>query len=158
MLPTPDIPQPLKPVVIEDERCLPWSISATRDTAVSVTRLKVPSSARSEFDKACDANTKNKFDEAEKHARAAIDKFPSYAAAWVLLGVLQEEQKQPDQAQDTCSHAAAVDSKYAPAYLCQAELATRRSQWDEVLNVASTALGLNSAADGYVHYYRATAL
>ncbi len=158
MQPTPDIPPPTKPVVIEDERCLPWSISAARDTAVSVTRLKVPSKARSEFEKACDANSKSKFDEAEKHVRAAIDKFPGYAAAWVLLGVLQEEQRKREDAQNTCSHAATVDSKYAPAYLCQAELATRSGQWDQVLNLAGTALGLNSAADGYVYYYRATAL
>jgi tetratricopeptide (TPR) repeat protein len=125
---------------------------------VSVTRLKVPSKARTEFDKACDANSKNKFDDAGKYAHAAIDKFPDYAAAWVLLGVVQEEQKKREEAQDACSHAATVDSKYAPAYLCQAELATRNRQWDQVLNLAGMALGLNSAGDGYAYYYRATAL
>jgi hypothetical protein len=156
--PVPDIPAPSKPIVIEDENCLPWNVSAAQDTAVSVTRLQVPSKARSEYQKACEANGKNKFDEAEKRAREAIGKFGGYSAAWVMLGVTLEEQKKRDEARDACVHAVTIDPKYLPAYLCQAELSTRNQEWEKVLNLADLALGLNYAGDGYAYYYRATAL
>ena len=157
-MPTPDIPPPSKPVVVEDENCLPWNVFAAQDTAVSVNRLQVPSKARSEYQKACDANRKNKFGEAEKHARNAVGTFDHYPAAWVMLGIVLEEQKKRDEARDACIHAATVDPKYLPAYLCQAELSTRGLEWEKVLNLADLALGLNSAGDGYAYYYRATAL
>jgi tetratricopeptide (TPR) repeat protein len=158
MQPPPDIPPLPKPVVVEDARCLPWNVPESRDSAVSVARLKVPSKARNEFLKACDANSKSKFDEAEQHARGAIEKFQDYPAAWVLLGVVLEEQHKRDEAQDACTHAAKVDSKYLPAYLCQAEFSTRNREWEQVLNLSGLALGLNSSGDEYVYYYRAAAL
>lgn len=157
-IPGADIPPLPKPVVIEDENCLPWNVFAAQDTAVSVTRFQVPSKARTEYQKACDANGKNKFGEAEKHARSAIAAFDRYSAAWVMLGVVLEEQKKRDEAHDACVHSATVDPKYLPAYLCQAELSTRNQEWEKVLNLADLALGLNSAGDGYAYYYRATAL
>lgn len=155
--PSADAPLP-KPSVNLEEKCLPWDVSEGHDTAVSVTRLQVPSKARSEYDKACDANNKQKFDEAERHARSAIEKFQSYPAAWVILGVVLEEQNKPKDASEACAQAMTVDSKYVPAYLCKAEFFTRAGAWEEVLNVSNLALGLNSAGDGYADYYRAMAL
>lgn len=154
--PMPNIPAP-RPVVSEDEKCLPWNISEGRDTAVSVTRLKITSKARGEYEKACDSNNKGKFDMAEQHVRAAIDKFKDYSAAWVLLGVILEEQHKRPEARDACEHAMTIDTKYSPAYLCQAEFSTREQEWQSVTNAANTALGLNSTGDGYAYYYLATA-
>jgi tetratricopeptide (TPR) repeat protein len=124
---------------------------------VSVARLKVPSKARSEYEKACDASNKNKFEEAEQHARNAIDKFQSYSAAWVMLGVILEEQHKPQEAGDACSHAVTIDAKYLPAYLCKAEFAVRSEDWKQVLDLADMALGLNSESNAYSYYYRAIA-
>src|ERR1700694_1819160 len=72
----------------DEERCFPWKLAAAESTTVSVTRLKVPLNARIEYEKACDASNKNKFEEAEQHARSAIYKFQDYSAAWVTLGVI----------------------------------------------------------------------
>jgi tetratricopeptide (TPR) repeat protein len=155
--PTPDVLNLQKPVVLEDEKCLPWNTSEGRDTAVSVTRLKVPGKARSVFEKACDSNNKGKFDTAEQQVRAAIDTFKDYSAAWVLLGVVLEEQHKRAEGREACEHAMTIDTKYAPAYLCQAEFSTREQEWEQVSNAANTALGLNSSGDGYAYYYLATA-
>jgi len=76
----------------DEETCFPWKLAAVRSTTVSVTRLKIPSNARIEYEKACDASNKNKFEEAEQHARTATDKFQDYSAAWVMFGVILEEQ------------------------------------------------------------------
>lgn len=157
MQPVPDIPPLPKPTIADDEKCFPWNLSDTRATTVSVTRLKVPSKARGEYQKACDASNKNRFEEAEQHVRKAIDKSQNYVAAWVMLGVILEEQHKPQEAGDACSHAVTIDASYLPAYLCKAELAVRGQEWKQVLDLADMAQGLNSEGDAYTYYYRATA-
>jgi cytochrome c-type biogenesis protein CcmH/NrfG len=141
----------------DEERCFPWKLAAVRSTTVSVTRLKVPSSARIEYEKACDASNKNKIEESEQHARSAIDKFQDYSAAWVILGVILEKQRKAQEARDACSHAAAIDATYLPAYLCAAEVSSRSREWEQVLNAADLALGLKLEGDPYAYYYRAKA-
>lgn len=140
-----------------EEQCFPWKLAAARSTTVSVTRLSVPSNARIEYERACDASNKNKFEEAEQHARSAIGKFQDYSAAWVMLGVILEEQNKAQEARDACSHAAAIDATYLPSYLCAAEVSARRREWDQVLSAANLALGLQSEGDAYAYYYRSMA-
>jgi cytochrome c-type biogenesis protein CcmH/NrfG len=141
----------------DEEMCLPWTLAAGRSTTVSVTRLKVPPNARIEYEKACEASDKNKFGEAEQHARSAIDKFQDYSAAWVMLGVILEEQHKAQEARDACSHAAAIDATYSPAYLCAAEVSARNREWEQVLNAADLAVSVKSEGDPYPDYYRAMA-
>ncbi len=150
----PPIPQP---GIADDEKCFPWKISEAQAAAVSVARLQVPSKARSEFDKACEATIKNNFAQAEQHARNAIGKFQNYAAAWVELGLVLEGQQKPDAAYEACSHAVSMDSTYLAGYLCEAEFSVRNHEWKQVLDAASQAEGLNAEGDAYVFYYRAKA-
>jgi tetratricopeptide (TPR) repeat protein len=140
-----------------EEKCFPWNLSEARATTVSVTRLKIPPTARAEYEKACDAFNKDKFKEAEQHARGAIDKFQDYSAGWVMLGVILEAQHKAEEALDACSRAVAIDAAYLPAYLCSAEISVRSRQWEQVLHFSDLALGLQSAGDPYARYYRATA-
>jgi cytochrome c-type biogenesis protein CcmH/NrfG len=146
-----------KPTIVEDESCLPWTVSEVRGASVSVMRLGVPSKARGEYEKACSAFKKNKWADAEQHVRKALDKSSNYVAAWVMLGQVLEEQQRRNEAQDACSRATTIDPTYLPPYLCSAELSARDEQWDRVLNLANLALGLNPVGDGYAYYYRATA-
>jgi predicted Zn-dependent protease len=139
----------------DEDRCFPWKLSAVRSTTVSVTRLKVPSNARAEYEKACDASNKNKFEEAEQHTRSAIDRFQNFSAAWVMLGMILEEQHKAQEAREACSHAAEIDASYLPAHLCAAEISARNREWEEVLNAADLALSLKSEGDPYAYYYRA---
>jgi predicted Zn-dependent protease len=154
---TPDPAAFPKPTRTEEEKCLPWNVPDTRATTVSVATLKVPSRARREFEKACEANNKSKFDKAEKYVRSAIDKFPGYAAAWVLLGLILDEQRKTPEGREACLHATTIDPTYLQAYLCQAEFSARNQEWGQLLSLANVALGLNSEDDGYAYYYRAMA-
>ena len=154
---TGDVPPLLKPSIPDDEKCLPWSLSAAPTTALSVTTLKVPSKARGEYEKACNASLRKKFEDAERYSRRAIDKFQDYAAAWVMLGVVLDEEHKEQEARDACSRAATIDGKYLPAYLCLAEFSARNREWERLLTLANAALGLNSENQGYAYYYRAMA-
>lgn len=152
-----DIPPLMKPPVANDEKCLPWNLSGPRDKPLTVTALKVPSKARGEYDKACSASQKGKYPDAEQHARGAIEKFQDYPAAWVMLGVVLDEQDKAQEARDACAQAAKIDEKYLPAYLCTAAFSARNRDWELLLKSANAALGLNSGGDGYAYYYRALA-
>jgi hypothetical protein len=144
-------------VIAEDSKCFPWKLSELRAGTVEVQALSVPSNAKHEFEKACDASKKSKYEEVEQHARGAIEKFDTYAAAWVMLGLSLEEQKKAQDAQAACSRAATADAAYLPAYLCQAEVSTRNAEWKQVLNASNKAISLNLGGDSYAFYYRATA-
>jgi hypothetical protein len=152
-----DIPPLMKPAVANDEKCLPWNLLGPRNKPLALSTLKVPSKARGEYDKACLAAQKKRFADAEEHARGAIEKFQNYPAAWVMLGVVLDEQDKTPEARDACSQASKIDEKYLPAYLCAAEFSARNQEWEQLLNVANAALRLNSGGDGYAYYYRAKA-
>jgi Tfp pilus assembly protein PilF len=153
----PDLPPLVKPAVVDDEKCLPWNLSAAQAATSRVTTLKMPSKARGEYEKACDASQKKKFEEAEQHLRRAIDKYKDYSAAWVMLGVVLDEQHKEQEGRDACFQATTIDAKYFPAYLCLAEFSARNQEWARLLDQANAALGLDSENDGYAHYYRAMA-
>lgn len=141
----------------DEEACFPWKLSPARSTTVSVEQLKIPPKARAEYDKACDASNGSKFDEAEQHARSAIAAFRDYSAAWVMLGLILEQQRKPQEARDACTHAAGINATYLPAHLCAAEVSARNREWAQVLSSANTAAGLRSEGDPYAYYYRAMA-
>src|ERR1700722_1467023 len=67
----PTTPATQKPVVNQDETCLPWVLPVAQTASVSVASLGVSGKARSQYDKACDAFEKKKLTEAEQHARDA---------------------------------------------------------------------------------------
>jgi len=144
-------------VMAEESKCFPWKLSEVRAGTVESKTLIVPSNAKHEYEKACDASKKNKYEEVEQRARGAIEKFENYSAAWVLLGLSLEEQKKPQDAQEACSHAAKVDAAFLPAYLCSAEVSARNADWKQVLTASNMAISLSVGGDSYAFFYRATA-
>ena len=152
-----DLPPLMKPEVVNDEKCLPWNLAAMQITASTVKALKVPSKARGEYEKACIASQKKNLDVAEQHLRRAIGTFKDYSAAWVLLGVVLDQEHKAQEGRDACSQVTTIDAKYFPAYLCLAEFSARNQEWQRLLELADAALSLNPENDGYAHYYRAMA-
>ena len=144
-------------MMADEETCFPWNLSQARSKTISAKRLKAPSQARREYERACEASNRNKFEEAELRARNAIEAFPDYPAAWVMLGVILEEQHKSQEAREACSHAVTIDATYLPAYLCGAEVSVRNQEWEPVLKQANLAAGLQSGHDGYAYYYLAMA-
>ena|SRR5580700_11086252 len=156
MLPTTQ--QLQKPVVVEDESCLPWVLPTARNSSVSAIRLGVPDKARSQYQKACGAFKKNKFSEAEQHARDAIQKYPKYPAAWVMLGQALQDEKKLDEAHEACLKPLSVEPTYLPPYLCLAGLLDREEKWDDLATWSDRFLGMNQTGDMYSNYYRGLAL
>jgi|HubBroStandDraft_2_1064218.scaffolds.fasta_scaffold84973_2 tetratricopeptide (TPR) repeat protein len=151
--------QPIpKPVMTEDEACLPWALADVRGATVSAARLAVPAKARSQYEKACGSYKKKKFTEAEQHARDAIEQYSNYSAAWVMLGQVLEGEQKMQEAHDACSKPMSVDPSYLPPYLCLAGLLDRQKQWSDLLALSDRFRGVNSSGDLYAYYYRGLAL
>jgi tetratricopeptide (TPR) repeat protein len=158
MFPTSE-PFPKQPnVVNEDDACLPWDLSDARNSSVSAIRLGVPGKARSQFQKACDAFKKIDLAKAEEHLRDAIDMYPNYPAAWVLLGQVMLGQQKMDEAHDACSKPIKVDPTYLAPYLCLAGLLSREKNWSDLQTWTDRFRGLSLNGDLYASYYRGLAL
>lgn len=145
-------------VINEDDACLPWDLSDVRGSSVSAIRLGVPGKARSQFQKACDAFKKVDLAKTEEHLRDAIDKYPNYPAAWVLLGQVKLGQQKLTEAHDDCSKPIKVDPTYLAPYLCLAGLLNREKNWSELQTWTDRFRGLSLNGDLYSNYYRGLAL
>ncbi len=156
MYPTPD-PMKNQPLTLEEDACFPWDLSSGSGTSISALRLSVPSKARSEYDKACSAFKKSKPVDSEQHARSAIEKYPKYPAAWVMLGQALQAQGKMDDAREACSKPLSVDRTYLPPYLCLAGLLDHQKEWNGLLKMSDEFTGMGRSADMYSAYYRGLA-
>ncbi len=126
-----------------------YSISGTpAGTSISVTSLQVPANARKEYEKAVSDISNDNLEKAEQRLHKATEIYPKYAAAWVTLGRLSEQEKDSTKAREAYSRSIAVDPQYLPPYIHLAFLAASESKWDEVLSLASKAI----AIDPTTHY------
>jgi Tetratricopeptide repeat len=141
--------------LVNAEACNSWTQSGVRSPTVSMTRLEVPGKAAGEYQKACGAYKDKKFNAAEDHARKAIDLYPSYAAAWVVLGQVLDAEQKRDEAHKACSQAVNIDPKYVAPYLCLAEFAATEEDWQQVSKMSISALALDPVSNPYSLYYSA---
>ncbi len=143
--------------VIDAEACSSWTESGVHSPTVSAKRLAVPNNASSEYQKGCGAFKGRKFPDAEDHLRKAIEFYPDYPAAWVVLGQVLDSEKKRDQAMDACSKARDLDPGYVASYLCLAEFAANNGEWSKLSDISNRALALDPIGNAYALYYAADA-
>jgi tetratricopeptide (TPR) repeat protein len=149
--------QPPPTIVDRDESCLLWTVAEVPGSTISAATLQVPGKARGEYRKACSDLKAKKLSNAENHLRKALQEYPRYAAAWVLLGQVLEAGNRIEEARGACSQASGVDSDYGPAYLCLADVAVQRQEWNQTLDLADRALKLSPVHDVYGSFFSAIA-
>ncbi len=143
--------------LIGSEECNSWTESGVRSPTVSVARLAVPGKASGEYQRGCGAYKDKRLDQAERHLRKAIDIYPSYPAAWVVLGQVLDAQHKREDARQACSKAIKIDSTYVAPYLCLAEFSATEDDWKQVSTLSERALALDPANNPYSLYYSADA-
>jgi tetratricopeptide (TPR) repeat protein len=139
-----------------DESCFLSPLTGVRSPTTGVASLKVPGSARKDYQHACSASRKS-LPKAEADLRKTLHEDAQYPAAWVLLGQVLKAQQKPDDARDACSQALTVDSNYLPADLCLADLSAVGQRWEEMLRYANAAVTLDPANDPNAYFYSAAA-
>ena len=155
---TPDaVGVPIANVADRDESCLLWTVGEAPARTVNAATLRVPGKARGEYDKGCSDLEGKKLATAESHLRKAVQDYPHYAAAWVLLGQALEAGDRMEEARGACSQASDADPEYAPAYLCLADVFEQLQQWNQALDQADRALKLDPVQNVYGNFYSAMA-
>ena len=154
----PMIPMPPPSNQLADsEGCNSWTESGVLSPTVSVVRLAVPGKASGEYQKGCGAYKDKRLEQAEQHLRKAIDIYPSYPAAWVVLGQVLDDQHKRDDAKQACSQAIKIDPTYVAPYLCLAEFSATEDDWKQVSSLAEHAMALDPVRNPYSSYYAADA-
>jgi tetratricopeptide (TPR) repeat protein len=143
--------------LVDSESCNSWTESGVLSPTVSAKRLVIPGRAMSEFQKGCGAFKGKHIAEAEDHLRHAIDLYPDYAAAWVVLGQVLNTESKADEGKTACSKAAEIDPKYVASYLCLAEFAATSTDWPAVSKFSEQALAIDPSGNPYSLYYAAAA-
>ncbi len=143
--------------LVSAEACESWTAAAVDSPTVSVTRLAVPGKARDEFQTACGKLKGSNFAAAEDHARKAVEIYPGYAAAWVVLGQALAAGNKDNEAVEACKQAMKVDPTYVAPYMCLAQFAQRTNHWDDVYAFSDHARSLDPANNPYVYFYAAMA-
>ncbi len=143
--------------IIDSESCNSWTESGVHSPTVSAKRLAVPGKASSEYQKACGAFKGRKLTDAEEHLRKALEVYPDYPAAWVVLGQVLESENKNDDAKAACSRAENLDPGYVASYLCLSAFAANASDWTDVAKLSAQALALDPIGNPYSLYYAADA-
>ena len=148
---------PIANIADRDESCLLWTAGEAPAHTVNAATLQVPGRARGEYNKGCSDLKGTKLATAESHLRKAVQDYPRYAAAWVLLGQVLEAGDRMEEARGACSRASDADPEYAPAYLCLEDVSGQLREWNQALDQADRALKLDPTQNVYGNFYCAMA-
>ena len=102
-------------------------------TTISLTTMQAPGNARHAYAKAEKDIAKENMKDAEKELSKAVQEYPKFAAAWALLGMIHQSDKQLDQAAKDFTQAIASDPQYARPYLGLAAISAGQQKWTETI-------------------------
>lgn len=119
-------------------------LQQVQGASISVTSASAPSSARKAYDKGREHALKEKWEEAEKSFRKAVEIYPRYAVAWYELGRIQQRNQDMTSAKTSFQNAISADAAYVNPYDGLASIAASGKQWQELVNLTTKLLALNS--------------
>jgi tetratricopeptide (TPR) repeat protein len=118
-------------------------IAGVQGSAISVTSLLVPGSARKEFERGDKDARSNKLKSATEHLEKAVAEYDNYAAAWNELGSVYAQGHETEKASQAFAKAMAADPKYIPPYVNLAGLQLQNQEYEDAVQTAGKALALN---------------
>jgi tetratricopeptide (TPR) repeat protein len=110
---------------------------------ISATSGLAPKDARKAFEKALEAESRKKFDEAQADLEKAVGIYPKYAAAWFQLGKLREESRDSAEGRKAYEQALVADAKYLPPLMSLSILSLKESDWTNLEKLTSRLLRLD---------------
>jgi len=141
----------------EVDPILLYRIQKVQGTSVSLTSMLAPKAARKAVEQASKALEKDRFDEADRLLRSAIDTYPENAEAWYILGELKLEQDRLREARESYSRALEIDKLFVRPYLRLARLSAMDEDWESAADFTDQALVLDPIAFPEAYYLNALA-
>jgi tetratricopeptide (TPR) repeat protein len=110
---------------------------------ISATSALAPKDAKKAFEKAQNFERQQKWEAAGKEFRKAVDIYPRYAVAWYQLGLVEEQEKDPEAARKSYARALAADAKFVSPYQALAVMSAQEQKWQDVVDHTEHLLRLN---------------
>ena len=105
-------------------------------TTISLTTMQAPKNARKAYEKAQKDVAKDNLKDAEKELTKAVEEYPRFAAAWALLGMIHQGNKQVDEASKDFQQAINADPQYAKPYFGLAVIAATQQNWKDTVRMS----------------------
>jgi Flp pilus assembly protein TadD len=126
------------------------------DAVVSVVRLKIPQKARDRYNKAVQAYTRGKFDEADKSVSQSLAIYPENPEALTLRGLIAWRNQNTAAALEDLQQSVAVDPSYGPAYTAMSSIFNSEGKYDDAVRTTERAVAINpNAWQGYFEQAKA---
>lgn len=110
---------------------------------VSVSDLKVPQKAGAEMKKGLESYAQGDMEKAAAHFEKAVEKYPQYARAYDMLGVIAIKSSDRTRARDLFSKSMQVDSTFQPAYVDMARMDTEEQNYAASESLLAKAIAMN---------------
>lgn len=110
---------------------------------VSVSDLKVPKKARAEMKKGLDAYAEGDLQKSAAHFEKALEKYPQYARAYDMLGVIAIKSSDRSKARNLFSKSMQVDNTFFPAYVDLARMDTDEQNYAASETLLGKAIAIN---------------
>ena len=117
--------------------------AGTGTNAVSINQMKVPGKARRLFEKAEQAFSKSRIDEAFGFVQKALICYPNYARALVLRGILNMQKGDDKDAQPDLEKAVQLDYSDDMGFVALASLYNNEGQFDRAQQTVDHGISLN---------------
>jgi tetratricopeptide (TPR) repeat protein len=138
-------------------RLVLYPISASDGQAISATSAGASKDARKSFEKGVSEAKKQRFENAEKELRKAVELYPRYADAWMELGKTFVATKKMTEAHDAFAKAVEADPRYTYPYEYLYMVAFELERWQEVADTSARLLRLNPYEFPSAYYYNGVA-
>jgi tetratricopeptide (TPR) repeat protein len=125
-------------------------------TTVSMTSMAAPHDAMRAYEKAQKIRAE-KPAEAEKQLNKAVEIYPQFATAWMLLGDIHRQREQFDQARTDYEKAAAADPQFVNPVMGLAILDMQERKWDDAVQRTDQVLKMNATAFPLAYFFSAVA-
>ncbi|HLY92057.1 MAG TPA: tetratricopeptide repeat protein [Candidatus Angelobacter sp.] len=127
-----------------------------KGSTISVTSMAAPREAMKAYEKA-QRLKQEKPAEAEKELDKAVQIYPQFAAAWMLLGELHRQRERLDEARTEYARAMAADPQYVNPVYGLATIAMQEKKWDEAVQRTEQVVKMNAFAFPLAYFFNAAA-
>ncbi|HET9696142.1 MAG TPA: tetratricopeptide repeat protein [Terriglobales bacterium] len=131
--------------------------TSVQGTAVSALDANAPKNAHKDYDKARELLDHGKADEAKKLLQKAVEAYPQFAGAWVLLGHADMALNQVEDGRTAYQKAISADPNYVPPYVFLAQVAVVQQKWDDAAKYSQQAIALDDQNFPAAYFYLAGA-
>lgn len=113
---------------------------------ISVAEMRIPDKAKREVEKAREAMSKEKQDDARKHLAKALEIAPGYSEALTLRGLLSLSNGDMQAASNDFGSAIKNDSNAATAYVAMGALYNLQQKFDDAIRELQRGISLNPSS------------